>query len=87
MGGPEHIRDVYEEAYRLLDERAGSSVQTRLTNLRQRMALEGVCKSKIDRKTNMDVIAADKRLTEIFLSIIKELAIREGVTLNESEEN
>jgi len=87
MGGPEHIRDVYEEAYKLLDERAGSSVQTRLTNLRQRMALEGVCKSKIDRKTNMDVIAADKRLTEIFLSIIKELAIREGVTLNESEEN
>ncbi|MCL1952654.1 MAG: Rha family transcriptional regulator [Oscillospiraceae bacterium] len=85
MGGPEHIRDVYEEAYKLLDERAGSSVQTRLTNLRQRMALEGVCKSKIDRKTKVDVIAADKRLTEIFLSIIKELAIREGVTLDESE--
>jgi phage shock protein A len=81
MGGQEHIRNVYEEAYRLLDERAGSSVQTRLTNLRQRMAEEGICKSKRENLSKLDVIEKDKRLTEIFLAIIKELAIREGVTL------
>ena len=40
------IRLVYEEIYRSIESRAGVSLNTRLTNKRNRMAGEGVCKSK-----------------------------------------
>lgn len=40
------IRLLYEEIYRSIESRAGVSLNTRLTNKRNRMAGEGVCKSK-----------------------------------------
>ena len=43
------IRLVYEEIYRSIESRAGVSLNTRLTNKRNRMAGEGVCKSKRDK--------------------------------------
>ena len=47
------------------------------------MALEGICKSKVNAVTNLEVIGEDKRLLECFLAIIKELAIKYGVTLSD----
>ena len=81
MGGLEYIQTVHKEAYGLLEERAGTRLETRLTNRRRRMAEEGVCKSKRDRLTKMDVIAEDKKLIEIYLAIVKEMAVKYGVTL------
>lgn len=78
-GGNEYIRDVQAEIFALLDERFGVSLETRLTNMRRRMADEGVCKSKRDRLNKVDVIAADKKLIEGYIIIVKELAIRNGV--------
>lgn len=60
MGGNEFIRDVQAEIFALVDERAGVSLATRLTNKRRRMADEGVCKSKRDKLNKVDVIADDK---------------------------
>ena len=79
MGGVEHIHDVNAEIYKLVDERAGTSLPTRLTNKRRRMADEGVCKSKRDRLNKMDVIADDKKLIEIYVAIAKEMCIKYGV--------
>lgn len=45
------IRLVYEEIYRSIESRAGVSLNTRLTNKRNRMAGEGICKSKRDKLT------------------------------------
>ena len=67
------------EAFRLLDERAGVSLETRLTNKRRRMAEEGVCKSKRDRLSKVDVIADDKKLIEIYVAVVKELAVKSGI--------
>lgn len=73
------IRLVYEEIYRSIESRAGVSLNTRLTNKRNRMAGEGVCKSKRDRLTLVDIIAEDKKLIEIYVAIVKELAVKYGV--------
>lgn len=73
------IRLVYEEIYRSIESRAGVSLNTRLTNKRNRMAGEGVCKSKRDKLTRVDIIAEDKKLIEIYVAIVKELTVKYGV--------
>ena len=73
------IRLVYEEIYRSIESRAGVSLNTRLTNKRNRMAGEGICKSKRDKLTRIDIIAEDKKLIEIYVAIVKELAVKYGV--------
>ncbi|MDU4960165.1 MAG: Rha family transcriptional regulator [Sporomusaceae bacterium] len=77
-GGYEHLRDIRAESYKLLDERFGVDLQTRLTNKRRRMADEGVCKSKRDKLNQLDVIGDDKKLIEGYVAIIKEMAIKYG---------
>ena len=83
MGGNEHIRPIREESYKLLDERMGVSLSVRLTNLRRRMADEGGCKSKRDKTNKLDVIAADKKLIEGYIAIIKDLAIKYDASVKE----
>ncbi|HIZ82820.1 MAG TPA: ORF6N domain-containing protein [Firmicutes bacterium] len=84
MGGNEYIRDVQAEIFKLVNERAGVSLDTRLTNKRRRMAEEGVCKSKRDKLTRVDVIADDKKLIEIYVAIIKEMAVKYGIAEREA---
>lgn len=74
-----NYQDVYKEAYTELERRAGCQLNIRKVNKQKKMALEGVCKSKRNRVTKLEVIADDKRLTECFLAIVKEMAIRYGV--------
>jgi hypothetical protein len=80
-GGFDSMKDIYSEIYRLVEERAGVSLGTRLTNKRRRMADEGVCKSKRDKLTKVDIIADDKKLIEIYLAIVKEMAVKSGVDM------
>lgn len=80
MGGNDFIRDVQHDIFKLVDQRAGVSLETRLTNKRRRMADEGVCKSRRDKLTKVDVIADDKKLIEIYLAVVKEYAIKYGVS-------
>lgn len=83
LGGNQFIQDVYKEAYIMLEKRAACQLKIRKTNKQKKMALEGVCKSKINAISNLDIIGEDKRLLECFLSIIKELAIKYGVSIND----
>ena len=64
-----------------MDQRARVSLETRLTNKRRRMAEEGICKSRRDKINKLDVIADDKKLTEIYVAIVKEMSVKYGVTL------
>ncbi|BBM17337.1 antirepressor [Enterococcus avium] len=83
QGGYEAYREVQADIYQELDRRAGSSLKTRVTNKRRRMADEGVSKSKRDKLSKLEVIAEDKRLLEIYLAIVKEFAVKYGVWDNE----
>lgn len=80
MGGNEYISTVHNEIYKLLDERFKVNLSVRLTNMRRRMAEEGISKSKRDKANRLDVIAEDNKLIEGFLIIVKEMAIKYGVT-------
>lgn len=79
IGGYDHIKAIREESYKFLNERMGVDVKTRLTNKRRRMADEGVCKSKRDKLTILDVIQDDKKLIEGYVAIIKEMVIKHGI--------
>lgn len=75
-GGEGAYQAVRNESYEKLEERAKCKLSVRVTNIRKRMALEGLPKSKIDKVSKLDAIAEDARLTEIYLAIVKEMAIQ-----------
>lgn len=79
LGGFEYINKVRNESYERLEKRIPIKLETRLTNKRRRMADEGVCKSKRDKLNYLDVIADDKKALEVYLAVIKEMAISNGV--------
>lgn len=85
MGGYEHIKPLRTESYKLLDERLGVDVNRRLTLKRQRMADEGICKSKRNKLNQLDVIADDKKLIEGYVAIIKDMSIKYGIELSVTE--
>lgn len=76
LGGNKFIGDVTREIYGLMRIRLKCKLDIQLTNMRRRMADEGVCKSKRDKLGYLDVIARDSRLIEGYVAIVKELAIK-----------
>jgi hypothetical protein len=79
MGGQEYISEAHKEVYKLVETRAGVRLGIRLGNMRNAMFQEGICKSKRDKLTKLDVIANDKKLVEIYTAIVKQMAIKAGV--------
>lgn len=72
LGGMNYIRDVQSEIYKLMLERFGIDLKRRLTNKRLRAADEGMCRSKRDKLSYLDVIAEDKRAIEGYVQLVKE---------------
>ena len=83
LGGNSFIGDVNREVYDLMRIRLKVRLDVKLTNLRRRMADEGVCKSKREKANYLDVIKDDARLVEGYVSIVKELAVKYGVGIKE----
>lgn len=83
LGGAEHIKAVREESYKTLEERMHVALNIRLSNKRKTNALNGMCKSKLDKLNQLDVIADDPKLIEGYIAIIKEMAIKYGVSVGE----
>ena len=78
LGGNKFISDVNREIYDLMRIRLKCKLDVQLTNMRRRMADEGVSKSKREKLNKLDVIARDSRLIEGYVAIVKELAIKYG---------
>lgn len=78
LGGFEHIKDVREESYNLLNQTFKVDVDRRLNNKRKNMALEGVSKSKIKNLNALDVISEDAKLINGYISIVSKMAIKYG---------
>jgi anti-repressor protein len=75
-GTCEAYKEVRDKSYKLLNERAGAKLEIRLTNRRRKVLEETGSKSKSNKVSKLDVIADDKRLTEVYLAIVKEMAIK-----------
>lgn len=82
QGGCDHINLLRKESYDLLNKRFGVKLDTRLTNKRRRMAEEGISKSKRDKLNYLDVISEDKKLIEGYVAIVKDMAIKYGISNN-----
>lgn len=68
-----------EEIYKALSQRAACDLKRRLENMRARVILNGGTKSKADELNYLDVISEDKKLVEIYTSIVKEMAIKHKI--------
>ena len=79
LGGGQAFQQVRAEIYELLEKRMGVNLKQRLTNKRRRMADEGICKSKRDKLSQVDIISEDKKLIEGYTAIVKEMAIKYGI--------
>lgn len=83
LGGTEHIKAVREQSYKALEERMHVALNIRLANKKKTNALNGMCKSKLDKLNQLDVIADDPKLIEGYIAIIKEMAIKYGISTGE----
>ena len=68
-----------ENIYKALQERAGCDLKRRLDNMRARQLLNGSSKSKADNLNYLDVIAEDKKLIEIYTTIVSQMAIKNSI--------
>jgi len=84
LGGGSSFQDVRTDGYKKLEDRARCDLTKRVMNKRQRMALEGIAKSKIDKVSKLDVIFEDGKLTEIYFAIVKEMAIQNRIEVDVS---
>ncbi|MCX8167304.1 MAG: Rha family transcriptional regulator, partial [Candidatus Micrarchaeota archaeon] len=76
---------VKEEAYKALEERGKCNLKIRLENLQGRALREGMTPSQAKNLNYLDVIENDVRLKEIYIGIVKELAIKNGITVKEED--
>lgn len=79
LGGNENIHAVRKESYELLDSRAKAKLNIRQTNMRRKVLEETGSTSKANKISKLDVIASEGRLREIYIAIVKEMAIKYGV--------
>jgi hypothetical protein len=86
-GGYDQYRNIRNESYEILEQRANAKLNIRVNNKKQKMALEGAKKSNLDKVTKIDVINDDKRLLEIYLAVVKEMAIKYQVEVEVSKWN
>jgi len=77
-----NYEEIKIEIYKALDSRAGTKIKTRLENMKARVLMAGASMSKAKSLTNLDVIDDDKKLIEIYVAIVKEMAIKKGVTVD-----
>lgn len=78
-GGADNIHIIRKESYDLLEKRANCKLSVRRKNLQRVMLENGVSKSKVDKVSYLDVIDRDNRLKEIYIAIVKEMAIKYNV--------
>lgn len=84
--GVDPYRSVINLSYERLEKRAGCNLKVRLNNRKERAAAQGMPKSYVQKINKLDCISEEKRLVEIYLQVVKEMAIQFKVNINNFEE-
>lgn len=79
QGGFDKFKEIGNESYLLLEDKARCSLTIRLENRKKNMIAQGIGKSTIKRLNKLDIIAEDHRLKEIYVSVVKNMAIKYGI--------
>lgn len=82
LGGGEYYSEIRNESYELLESRAACNLDIRLQNRRSKMALRGLSHSAIGKVSKLDVIEEDKKLISVYITVIKELAVKYQLNLS-----
>lgn len=84
--GSDPHKNVRSTSYQRLEGRAGCNLSLRLKNSKDRAAEQGTSKTNVQKINRMDVIADDKRLLEIYIQVVKEMAIESGINIDNMED-
>lgn len=76
LGGQRYYQDVRNESYDLLQYKAGCDLNIRLNNRKSKAALRGMSKTAVNKISKLDVIAEDKKLIGVYVTVIKEMAVK-----------
>lgn len=85
LGGGDMHKKVKTEAYKLLEEKGRCKLDQRLNNRKAKMLSQGATKTQINKVSKLDVITDEPRLIEIYISVIKNMAIKYGVDVSQFE--
>ncbi|MDO5375730.1 MAG: Rha family transcriptional regulator [Staphylococcus rostri] len=85
LGGKDMHQKVRAEAYKGLEEKGHCNLKIRMQNRRGKMLSNGATKTQINKLSKLDVINEDPRLIEIYISVIKNMAIQYGVDITQFE--
>src|SRR5699024_5561334 len=83
--GIEPYRSVKSLSYERLEKRAGCKLDIRLNNRKERAASKGMSKTYVSKINKLDVISEEKRLVEIYIQVVKEMAIQFQININNFE--
>lgn len=78
-GGLDQYKEVSVESYQILESKGHCNLETRLNNRKKNMIAQGLGKTAVSKINKLDIIAEDHKLREIYISIIRQMAIKNGV--------
>ena len=81
--GVEPYRSVKNYAYERLEERGSCNLNVRLNNRKRNAASQGMTKTYVQKINKLDCIAEEKRLVEIYIQVVKEMAIQLRVDISD----
>jgi len=78
-------KEIKEEVYMALKERGKCRPKTLISNLQDRAIKNGMAPSKAGDLNVLDVLENDARLREVYIQIVKEMAIKYGVKVKQEQ--
>lgn len=85
LGGGDMHQKVRAEAYKALEDKGRCNLKIRMQNRKGKMLANGATKTQIKNLSKLDVITDEPRLIEIYISVIKNMAIKYGVDISQFE--
>ena len=79
LGGPDKISEIANESYERLESKARCNLNIRLENRRKNMIAQGLRKTSVKNLNRLDIIEEDHRLKEIYVSVVKSMALKYGL--------
>lgn len=80
-----NYKQVRDEVYEALKQRGNCRPNILVNNLKSRALMNGMSRSKADELNILDVLENEPRLREIYVTIVKEMAIKNGVWIREGQ--
>ncbi|GIO23929.1 Rha family transcriptional regulator [Oceanobacillus sp. J11TS1] len=81
--GVEPYRSVRNLSYERFEKKAKCKLELRLNNRKERALAQGMSKTYINKINKLDCISEDKRLVEIYIQVVKEMAIQFKVDISD----